>query len=109
MKYFNEDETLLYHILKTEPDARKNNWEAVRMFYQLKYHIDLPKLTGKKTVWSIEREIRTLKSMYKECRDEVSDEIKRQQETEYLEKLLDKNKPIKPIDIKYEDIKIGWW
>ena len=110
MRNMTDDEKLMYSILVNNDNAKKSNWEAVREFYWQRYMIKLPKLDGMLTVWTIERMVRTLKSMYRECSNKESRQIKKEQEIEYKERALDQNKPMRPQEVKTEQVTLnGWW
>lgn len=109
MREMTKEEQMMYQILRDHPECRKNNWEAVREFYWQYYQINLPKLDKTLAIWTIERMIRTLKSLFHECNDEEAKMIKSAMESEYKEQALDKNKPFRPEEVKYEDIPMKWW
>ena len=113
MREMTKEELIMYNILKTNQSARDSNWEAVREFYWQRYLINLPKLENEMNIWTVERMIRTLKSLYKECTDESSDAIKEVEVDKYKEMALDDNKPLKPELQKVEEIKLQgegiWW
>jgi len=109
MREMTKDERIMYEILKNNKSARDSNWEAVREFFWQRYDINLPKLDNTVTVWTVERMIRTLKALYHECTDEEERMIKAAMEDEYKEKALDKNKPLKPQETKYEEIEMRFY
>lgn len=109
MRPMTDDERVLYNILKDNPEARSSNWEAVRQFYFRRYLVKLPDLKGLPTVWTIERSIRTLKSLYHECNDEKANKVHEDKVSEYKNMALDHNKPAKTTPEKSEQIEMKWW
>ena len=98
----NENEQILFQILKNNPQARKNNWYAVRMFYWQRYGVKLPDMGNLPAIWTIERSIRTLKEMYRECNDESAEAVKKAQESKYKQQAIEK-------PMKAEQIEMKWW
>lgn len=109
MRQMSENEEVLYNILVNNKVARTNNWEAVRMFYWDRYKVNLPDLKQLPTVWTIERSVRQLKELYKECNDSEAKKIHQEKEDEFKEKALVDNKPTKPSQYKEEQIELKWW
>lgn len=111
MREMTNDELIMYNILKENQDARNSNYEAVRQFFLKRYSINLPILDDTLSVFTVERMIRMLKSIYRECTDDSSNKIKKEQEIKFKENALDDNKPLKPQLLKSEEIKLDgiWW
>lgn len=116
MRKMTDEEVVMYNILKNDRVCRNNNYEAVRSFYLKVYGIQLPKIDhDMPSIWTIERMIRTLKSTYPSVlTDPEERQIKQQKVSEFKEKALDENKPIKPTEEKQVQGNLGlfgetWW
>lgn len=117
MREITEKEMVMFNILKNNPKARNNNYEAVREWYRQVYGINLPSLNGcAEEYGTVERWIRQLKSLYpKELTDPNERQIKSEMESKFKEAALDKNKPIKRKENEQTSLLIGgsnlkeWW
>lgn len=97
MRRMNKDELALFEILKNNDRAKKNNYEAIKLFYLSEYNKSFPDLSGLPSIFTIERYIRRLKQLYpKQLTSEEEREIKSNKELEYREYALDDNAPILP-------------
>lgn len=110
MQEMNNDQMILYKVLKESLKARNSNWEAVREFYWEAYGVNLPLLENMPSIWTIERNIRQLKATYKDLRgSNETQQAKLEKVAQYKEMALDKNKPIRPTETKYEEIEFRWY
>lgn len=116
MREMTDKEQVMYDILKNNPKARKNNYEAVREWYRQVYGINLPSLEKCEEQYAtVERWIRLLKSLYpSELTDDEERKLKADLEEQFKEKALDKNKPVKKetqgtLGLFGENPFGGWW